>query len=701
MEGPMSHQMPVQRPIAALRLVVFLLLAALPSAVASAGVPVPVGGEFQVNTETTGRQWFPAVAVDADGDFIVVWTNGTWHEPGASSIRGQRFDSAGSPVGGEFQVNTETAWSQLSPAVAAHAGGDFVVVWTSRSPDGSSSSIQGRRFDSAGAPIGSQFQVDTDTPSDGSGRPAVAVDGGGRFVVVWQGYLPDPEGYPGADNILGRRFDSAGAAVGELFQVNTFDHYGQSEPAVAAAVAGDFVVVWGSYLSSGGDYHSVQGQRFDPAGASAGDQFQVNSFGWYCQPSPAVAVAGDGAFVVVWTSYLASGSGPPYDTSVQGQRFDAAGSPAGGQFQVNATPLQPPTYSAVAAAGNGGFVVVWHGFGAGGSDASANPVQGQHFDSAGATAGDRFQVNTTPTDGPGSPALAADDDGDFVVVWHSEASSGSDSSLHSIQGQRFATACTAGPHRACLLAGRFRVEGSMDDFSSPPRSFDLRVMSFPAGRAESDQAVFFESFSPGNFELGVKMVDGCGLPEGHPLRTYWAFVGGLTNAAAQVAVEDTVTGQRWSWANPAGRFPRTVGDTSAFPCTDGAPSAPCVQDGNTACLLDRRFKVGGWMEDFSTPPRLFPLRVMGFPAGRAESDQAVFFESFSAGNFEVGVKMVDGCGFPAGHPLRSYWVFYGGLTNAQTRVEVTQVSTLQVDVWENPAGVFPLTAGRTRVFPCE
>ena len=48
--------------------------------------------------------------------------------------------------------------------------------------------------------------------------------------------------------------------------------------------------------------------------------------------------------------------------------------------------------------------------------------------------------------------------------------------------------------------------------------------------------------------------------------------------------------------------------------------------------------------------------------------------------------MVDACGLPAGHPLRFYWIFYGGLTNAETEVRAVHVPTGRVDVWLNPAG---------------
>jgi hypothetical protein len=127
-----------------------------------------------------------------------------------------------------------------------------------------------------------------------------------------------------------------------------------------------------------------------------------------------------------------------------------------------------------------------------------------------------------------------------------------------------------------------------------------------------------------------------------------------------------------------------------------------VRDDETACLLADRFQVTGVMKDFADPPEEFPTRVMSFPGdGRAESAQAVFFQSFTAGNFEAGVKMVNACGLPVSHPLRAYWAFYGALTNAETRIRVTQRSTGLVDEWFNPAGTFPVSEGRTKAFSCE
>jgi hypothetical protein len=162
-----------------------------------------------------------------------------------------------------------------------------------------------------------------------------------------------------------------------------------------------------------------------------------------------------------------------------------------------------------------------------------------------------------------------------------------------------------------------------------------------------------------------------------------------------------VTGEIYLWTNPAGKFPKTIGDNQAFDCVDPGGTPDCTRDAMTACLLDSRFKVTGTMRDNASPPNVFPTQVMQFAQQRAETDQAVFNESFNAGNFEVGVKMVDGCAaFPVGHPLHFYWIFYGGLTNAATEVRAVHVPTGRVDIWRNPPGTLPTSVGRNKAFPC-
>ena len=132
-----------------------------------------------------------------------------------------------------------------------------------------------------------------------------------------------------------------------------------------------------------------------------------------------------------------------------------------------------------------------------------------------------------------------------------------------------ATACVPDSHTACLLDGLFRVTGTMKDFATPPATFAIEVMDFAGGRAESDEAVFWESFEQGNFEVAVKMKDACSLPAGHALRFYWAFFGGLTNQRTDMVIRDTVTGQTVPWNNPANQLPD---DGRRHRCASRAPT---------------------------------------------------------------------------------------------------------------------------------
>jgi hypothetical protein len=312
----------------------------------SAGVAQ--AGEFQVNTYTTNTQRFPAVAADPDGDFAVVWESNTQDGSG-TGVFGRRYDSAGTAQGGEFQVNTFTIGNQTNPAVAADAAGAFVVVWTSLGQDGSVSGVFGRRYDSAGAAQGGEFQVNTYTTNDQS-YPAVAADAAGNFVVVWMSFLQDGSRF----GVFGRRYDSAGAAQGGEFQVNTYTTSFQSYPVVAAAAAGDFVVAWQSYAQDGSEY-GVFGRRYDSAGAAQGGEFQVNTFTTTLQHFPAVAAAAAGDFVVAWQSYAQDGS----NYGAFGRRYDSAGAAQGGEFQVNTYTTNSQSLPAADAAAAGNFVVVW------------------------------------------------------------------------------------------------------------------------------------------------------------------------------------------------------------------------------------------------------------------------------------------------------------------------------------------------------
>ena len=57
----------------------------------------PAGADVQVNTYTTSSQYNASVAVDADGDFVVVWTSlgSSSTDSDGFSIQGQLYAADG------------------------------------------------------------------------------------------------------------------------------------------------------------------------------------------------------------------------------------------------------------------------------------------------------------------------------------------------------------------------------------------------------------------------------------------------------------------------------------------------------------------------------------------------------------------------------------------------------------------------------
>ena len=320
------------------------------------GSGLPLGAEFRVNTGEDNYT-APAVAADTAGDFVVVWQASVL---APLSIRGQRFDSSGTALGGVFSVGT--LGYHFNPAVASDTAGNFLIVWDDLFPgDGSARGVFGQRFASSGAPL-ALFRVNTYTTNDQT-IPSVAVDSSGNAVVVWQS-VQDGSGF----GVYGQRYASTGAPLGPEFRVNTYTTNIQTNASVAAGSAGDFVVVWQTVDGPGA---GISGQRYASSGAPLGPEFRVNTFTTADQVRPSVAADASGNFVVTWQG---GGLGAAFE--VFGQRYVADGTPLGSEFRVNTYTTSYQTSPAVAADPVGNFVVVWQ---SGLQDGSGYGVFGQRY----------------------------------------------------------------------------------------------------------------------------------------------------------------------------------------------------------------------------------------------------------------------------------------------------------------------------------
>lgn len=401
---------------------------------------VAVGSQFQVNTYTTGDQGGPAVAMDTDGDFVVVWISlgSDDGDTSGSSVQGRRYASDGSPRGSQFQINSYTTDSQGLPEVASAPNGDFVVVWTSLGSyhgDTSGFSVQGQRYAFDGSPRGFQFQINSYT-TDYQWLPDVAAAPNGDFAVVWTSNSSD-NGDTSGQSIQGQRYASDGGAHGAQFLVNSYTTYDQIRPKVAIAPDGNFVVVWASNGSDNGytPGKRIQGQRYASDGSTRGSQFLVSTYTPAGDFEPAVAMDPDGDFVVVWTAYTPYTGYPFSGWDIQGRRFASNGDPLGSQFLVNSYTTRHQSTPDIGIDAKGDFLVVWRSYWANNGD-PLESIQGQLYSSDGNAVDSQFLVNTYTTHFQFVPKVAARA-GDFVVVWASYGSDGGDTWYYSVQAQRF------------------------------------------------------------------------------------------------------------------------------------------------------------------------------------------------------------------------------------------------------------------------
>jgi len=334
--------------LAAAPILFFVAILLVPSAAWAQGNPL--GPEFRVNTYTTNYQTGPAVASDASGRFVVVWSSLS-QDGDSNGVFGQRYARTGEPLGPEFRVNTYTTDFQGIPAVASDSSGNFVVVWQSLGQDGDSHGVFGQRYASIGAPLGPEFRVNTYTTED-QRHPTVASDSSGKFVVVWSSASQDGSN----DGVFGQVFTSAGVPLGPEFQLNTYTTSSQAFPDVASDSSGNLVVVWSS--PQDGSSSGVFGERYDRTGAPLGPEFRVNTYTTNTQFGPDVASGSSGTFVVVWQSYHQDGS----SFGVFGQIYDGSGAPLGPQFRVNTNMTNYQGHPAVASDSSGTFVVVWQSY---------------------------------------------------------------------------------------------------------------------------------------------------------------------------------------------------------------------------------------------------------------------------------------------------------------------------------------------------
>ena len=554
------------------------------------------------------------MAAALDGTFVVTWAS----DSQGGDVLGQIVDGRGARVGAEFRISDFTTGRQWLLDVDRAPGGRFVVSWESAVWDGFYGGVAARVFQGAGAPVTPDLLVNTYTTGQ-QGEPSIASDAAGNFVVVWNSYLQDGSSW----GVFGQRFDARGARRGAEFRVNSttagmqFSFYGG---AVAMDAAGRFVVVWD------GDGH-VRAQRLAPDGARLGAEFQVDA-------SP----GGHGVPAV--DSYARRGLRRhvvgTHEPGKVAQRFAADGAPVGSELQVVARPGSSPSVHGAGRRGQSGVHLV------GRKSVPADRAFFRRFAADGTPrGGEPVPVNTAASGEP-CPHVASDRVGNLL------ACAGSNSRKTDIWARRFGG----------LVPRPLTLDTAGNGVWEPGEAVDVR----PSWRNDNGSALAFGgSFSAVTGPAGATYATTDGTGD-------YGTVPDATTAACTDCLRDLRIGPRHSPGHALGRFGHR-GHHTGRPRPDAALAAPPGRQ------LRRR------------PPRqrLLPLRR---DAAAPRRDRRLLGHHVLPPGRDV--TLPDGRSCPGGEGRRALWP--SALRDAPLQRRARRQPVLPVDRGAGP----PRRGGRMR-----
>ncbi len=361
--------------------------------------------DFKINDDPAQKanQWAPAVAIDREGNSIVVWED--WRN-GDRDIYAQVLDTGGKAFGPNFRVNSDqTATGQKDADVIAAGSGSYVIVW--RDERNNNNDIYAQFISKAGQLTGANFIIHEANSSDQM-NPTISEMSDGSFVVAWEDWRN------GNIDIFARKISAAGQPFGPSFKVNSdFTNTDQTDPKLAFDKNGGGMIVWRDCRLAKTVYEGadIYGQRLNNTGGLKGENILINpkDGGDVDQCNPDIIIADNGTMMIVWRDDRNG------NLDIFGQLFDPDGQLIGNNILINDDKtVRVQRNPSACINGRGEFMVVWADLRNENFD-----IYAQCYTLTGLAIGRNIQIND-PFGSPAvqtEPSIACDAAGNLVMSW--------------------------------------------------------------------------------------------------------------------------------------------------------------------------------------------------------------------------------------------------------------------------------------------
>jgi Ca2+-binding RTX toxin-like protein len=230
-------------------------------------------------TSAVGNQFRPEIAALTGGGFVVAWEDAS-----DTTVKFQRYDAAGAPVGGvgSIPVDANQAGGSFNFDLVGLASGGFAIADRGT---GGVTATKFSIFDSSGTAIVSNADASADIGGS-HGATAITQLSNGNIVVAWYDSDGGGVGY--------RIFNSNGVPLTADKLIPGSGSLSGEIPRIAPTLDGRFMIAYSGGISSGG----VAGQMVKADGTLDGASFAIDAD--VTAGAPEIETTADGRIVVTW-----------------------------------------------------------------------------------------------------------------------------------------------------------------------------------------------------------------------------------------------------------------------------------------------------------------------------------------------------------------------------------------------------------------
>lgn len=197
-----------------------------------------------INTNSSGQQQKPKIAMAGNGDHVITWQDdkdGTWDV----NVRG--FNADGTEKFPQMPAQDDPTGEQRAPDIAMNDDGQFVIVWEDDTDLNNAYQVRAHAFQANGANLFGDITVNKDAAGNQL-SPSVDMDSNGHWYCVWEDSGQGGRGFQMMSNAFrmnGTRLNTSDVRANPVTNVtHVFNTPARKQPVISAHRSGRYIVAW-------------------------------------------------------------------------------------------------------------------------------------------------------------------------------------------------------------------------------------------------------------------------------------------------------------------------------------------------------------------------------------------------------------------------------------------------------------------------